>query len=395
MKLLIISSFLPYPLFSGGHVRLYNLMKRLAKHHTLTLVCEKREYQTREDIKEIEVLCKSVIFVERKKQWSIRNILKTAWSRYPFLLTGHTQKNLQTKIQELLQKESFDLIHIETFYVMQNLPEVSLPTVLVEHNIEYLVYKRLVSKVPLFLRPLFLIDIQKLQYWERFFWKKATKLVAVSNEEKIIMERDDVEIVPNGVDINKFKLKTQNPKPKTSERRILFIGDFRWIQNRDAVRWILKEIWPQINSKLDLTLWIVGRKIPDEIRKLINDKNVIFDENAPSETEKIFAQADMLLAPIRVGGGTSYKILEAMASGVPVITTKLGIEGIQAIDGESVLLADTANDFTQKIEALLDDSLYKKIAENARILIEQQHNWEIIVKKLEKVYESAKKNYQL
>lgn len=406
MKVLIVSSFLPYPLFSGGHVRLFNIIKELAKRHELTLVCEIRDHQTTEDIREVEKFCKKVITVKRKKQWSLENIFKSGFSFYPFLLVGHSQKNFQEEIKKILSEEKFDVIHIETFYVMHNLPKnVFVPTVLVEHNIEYLVYKRYLNNVLYALRPFLFLDIAKIKYWEKFFWKKATKLVAVSNEEKDFMNRSDVVVVPNGVDTEKFQISNFKSKILKEEKRILFIGDFKWIQNKDAISWILKEIWPKINSKLSakgqsgsgrktqnikLILWVVGRNIPESIRKLTNDENVVFDENAPKETEDIFAKADLLLAPIRVGGGTSFKILESMACGVPVVTTPLGKEGIDAKDKEEILIAENTEEFTDIIFNILDDEkLYKKIAQNARKLIEDKYDWKIIVKELEKVYNLA------
>ncbi|QQG40437.1 MAG: glycosyltransferase family 4 protein [Candidatus Levyibacteriota bacterium] len=395
MKVLVVSSFLPYPLFSGGHVRLYSILKELYnKGYELTLTCEKRSYQTDSDIKEMEKICKKVVAVSRQKQWSVKNILQSGFSSYPFLLIGHTQKEFQQEIKNILSKEKFDLIHIETFYVMQNLPAISTPTVLVEHNIEYLVYQRYVQNVSVLLRPLLMLDILKMKYWEKYFWKKATKLVAVSDEEKKLMSRDDVMVVPNGVDLQRFKINDLRFKNK-KENTILFIGDFKWMQNRDAVEWILKEIWPMINLKLKtknlkLKLWIVGRKIPESIKKLTNDSDVIFDENAPKETSEIFNKADLLLAPIRIGGGTSFKILEAMASGVPVVTTSLGIEGINAENNKETIIANTTENIANDVVSLLENSeKYQMIVKNARALIEEKYDWKKIVKKLEAVYGSA------
>ena len=253
MKILIISSFLPYPLFSGGHVRLFNLIKELSKRHVITLVCEKRENQTEKDIEEMKKICKHVIVVDRKKQWSYQNIARAGFSVYPFLMVGHTQKSMQNKIEEILAKETFDLIHVETFYVMQNLPQVHIPIVLVEHNIEYMVYERFAKTALIFLQPFLYLDIAKMKYWEKIFWKKATKLVAVSEQEKKLMERKDAVVVPNGVDIKKFKVQSSKFKNNKKEKRILFIGDFKWVQNRNAIAWILKEIWPKIigNWKLE------------------------------------------------------------------------------------------------------------------------------------------------
>ncbi|MDO8461106.1 MAG: glycosyltransferase [bacterium] len=206
MNILIISSFLPYPLFSGGHIRLYNIIKELSKGHKITLICEKRKYQTENDVKEVRKICEA-IWVERKKQWSIKNILKAGFSSYPFLMAGHTNSQMRKRIEDVLKQKKFDVIHIETFYVMQNMPKVDIPTVLAEHNIEYLVYKRFADSSSKLIKPFLLLDILKMQYWEKKFWKKATKLVAVSEQEKKMMIRKDVIVVQNGVDLNKFSSK--------------------------------------------------------------------------------------------------------------------------------------------------------------------------------------------
>lgn len=389
MKILMLASYLPYPLFSGGHIRLYNLIKQLSKRHEITLICEKRDYQTQDDIDTIAAYCLEVIAVPRMKQWTIENIMKTGFSPYPFLIVGHTNAKFKEAVQKKL-KEPFDLVHIETFYVMQNLSPTKLPTVLVEHNVEYLVYDRYRKNAPFFLWPLLFFDIVKLKYWERYFWKRAMKLVAVSEVEKKEMQRDDVVVVPNGVDTEKFKISEKEQTAK-GKKRILFIGDFRWVQNRDAVAWLLVSIWPKIS--FDCSLWIVGKQIPTSLKRITQDSRVIFDENAPNDTARIFQEVDVLIAPIRVGGGTSYKILEAMASGVPVVTTQLGIEGLEVRDKEEVLVGDSAEALAQHVNDVVSDiDLNKKLTQNARKRVEEMYDWSILVKKLEHVYDEVTRN---
>jgi len=397
----MVSSFLPYPLYTGGHIRLYNLIKHLSKTHEITLICQKRDYQTKSDIEEVAKICDKVIATKRKKQWSLKNILKTGFSTSPFLLTGHRNPEMKREIKYLLDNEKFDLIHVETFYVMQNLPATQLPIVLVEHNVEYLVYKRFADRAPLLLKPLLYIDVLKLKYWEEKMWKRASRLVAVSEIEKKIMSeiRKDVVVVSNGVDTKQLTINNLQLTKDKKEKRILFIGDFKWLENRDAVEWILTSIWPLINLKLihsassgqnlKLILWIVGKEIPEKIKSL-GGSNIILDENAPKDTKEIFNKSYLLFAPIRIGGGTSFKILEAMAAGTPVITTQLGNEGIGASVGEEILIAKDASDFAQKTLELLENSkTYEKISENARKFIEENYDWEKIVKKLEAVYKSV------
>lgn len=379
MKILVVSSFLPYPLHSGGHVRLYNIISRLSSRHDITLICEKRITQRREDVEEVSKICKEVVVVPRHKQWSLSNILKTGFSANSFIVTGHTNRQLKLKIKEMLEKGNFDLVHVETSYIFQNLPsEIKIPVVLTEHNLEYMVYRRFAASAPLLLRPLIYFDTLKLERAERGFWKKADRLIAVSPEEGKVMNADAV--VSNGVDASRFKLSRGGD-------RVLFIGDFKWLQNRDSAEMILKDIWP----KLDIAekLWIVGRKIPDYIKKM-GGKGVLFDENSPADTYEIYKKSKLLLAPIRIGGGTSFKILEAMASGVPVVTTKLGNEGIDAANGESILIAENDSEFAEAVKRLIENkSLYQKISKNARVLVEKNFDWDVIVAKLEKVYEEV------
>ncbi len=395
MKILMISSFLPFPLHSGGHIRLYNLIKNLQQEHEITLICEKRNNQTSEDIKAVEAICKKVITVKRKKQWSLENILKTGVSKDPFLFKGHENKEMQLLIQDELVRERYDLVHVETSYVYQNLPKVSIPVVLVEHNIEYLVYKRFADRANALVKPLLYLDILKLEKKEKDIWKKVTKLVAVSNTEKKLMKRPDTAVVPNGVDTNNFKFRNLDSLP--DEKKVLFIGDFKWIQNRDTLDFILTEIWPKVINKLDdygknikVKLWIVGKNIPEQYKKMDNLEDVIFDEKNSDETPVIFNKSYILLAPFRVAGGTSYKILEAMASGACVVTTNLGIEGLEAKNLTHVLSSESADGLAESVcELMLDKSLYKRITLNARKFVEDNYDWKIISEKLNDVYMSC------
>ncbi|HUQ85023.1 MAG TPA: glycosyltransferase family 4 protein [Candidatus Limnocylindrales bacterium] len=406
MKILLVSSFLPYPLHSGGHVRLFNLIKELAGKHEITLICEKRENQSEDDILGVKKICKKVITVNRGKQWTIKNVFKSVFSSNSFLVTGHKSQKMNQEISIELKNKKYDLIHVETYYVMQNLPNSSIPVVLAEHNIEYQVYQRYADQSPFFLKPLFNIDILKIRKEEESCWARATKLIAVSEDDKKVMKNTGVDptIVSNGVDLEKFTFlqRTKNQEPRI--KRVLFIGDFRWIQNRDAAKFIIDEIFPKIKTVIlskakildpsatlqddEIKLWVVGRNIPDNIRSLTNEPDVIFDEESSTRpTEELFQEADVLLAPIRVGGGTSYKILESMCCGTPVVATSLSANAVGAKDGENIMVAEDAKELAKKtVEVLEDNNLYENIAKNGRKLIEENYTWKRIAKDLERVY---------
>lgn len=397
MNILIVSSFLPYPLFSGGNVRLYNLLKYLSSKHTVTLVCEKRPGQSQKERVEIEKLGVKVLTVNRKKQWSVYNILRSGFSTQPFLLVGHHLPEMTQVIQNELKTKTYDLIHVETFYVLQNLPKTTLPVLLVEHNIEYLVYKRFAEKAPLFLKPLLNLDVLKIKKAEENAWRKAKKVVTVSQEDKRSIGREDTEVIANGVDLAKFKLKKMQDMKDQKKYKILYIGDYKWIQNTDAAKYIVSEVWPRLLQileshvlKTEMKLWIVGRNMPQSLKDLgRNDESIIFDDNNRMETQDIFSEASVLLSPKRVGGGTSYKILEAMAVGTPVITTPLGLEGLSIKEEQDVLVANDAKELAEQvIRVLSDQNLYESLSENGRKRVEEQYDWQAIGKKLEEVYQS-------
>jgi len=387
MKILMVSSYLPYPLIDGGKIRLYNLLKILGENHEITLICETRPNQTLKDIEEISKICKKVITVKRPKAWSVKNVSKSLLSLDPLLTTTHSSKEFKNKIITELKNEKYDLIHVETFYVMQNLPNTLVPIVLAEHNIEYQVYEKYASKSSAFIRAGLKIDILKLKRKEQEAWKRATKVIAVSpKEQKIIGPK--TELVPNGVNLNKFKFVKKKFNKK--EKKILFIGNFSWVQNRDSAAFIIRNIWPKIISKNpDYRLWIVGKRIPDSIKSL-SDKSIVFDENAPTETELIFQEADLLLSPIRVGGGSNFKILEAMASGTPVVTSSLGNDGIKARNMNELLIAEKPEEYATLSNQILNDNyLYEKISRNGRIFIEENFDWSKIAKNLERIYKET------
>lgn len=393
MKILLISSYLPYPLTNGGHIRLYNLLKELQISHEITLICEIRPTQSREDVREVEKFCKNVITVPRKKQWSIKNIIKAGLSDNSFLITGHTNKFMKQLIQKELLKNEYNLIHVETFYVLQNVPATAIPIVLVEHNIEYKVYERFGQKAPLLIKPILNLDINKIIKDEKRAWRRASVVVTVSNDDLKEINLPNTAVVPNGVDINSFVMKDLKKEFSKGKKKILYIGDYSWIQNTDAVHFIVNEIWPIIaNKNKNVSLWIVGRNMPTSFLEYGNE-NIYIDIGNKMTTSQIFTEASVLLAPKRVGGGTSYKTLEAFAVGTPVVTTPLGLEGLEVESDIEIAVSETPEGLADSVIKLLEDEeYYKKLAVNGRKHVEKKFDWKIVSQKLEDVYSQVGKN---
>jgi glycosyltransferase involved in cell wall biosynthesis len=170
------------------------------------------------------------------------------------------------------------------------------------------------------------------------------------------------------------------------------VGNFLWVQNRDALRYLLTTLWPEIRQRYDgATLKIVGRHLPDNLRTLLTKHTLLLEDVKDIQTE--FHAADIMLAPIYVGGGTKFKILEAMASGIPVVTTPLGVQGLEVTSGNQLYVAQNTEDFVIAIQKLLDaPNDTKKMVTSARNVIEQQYSWKHIGKLLNSVWEKAYEN---
>lgn len=391
MKILMLTPYLPYPLLTGGQTRSYNLIKRLSSlGHKISLFCLVKSNSERKYVWELEKFCESVqVFNRTEKPWTLRNILRTGFSFYPFLVVRNWAKGEQVAIEKKLKEEKFDLIHAETFYVMPHIPKTDIPVLLVEQTIEYLVYRHFADefKIPL-VKQLLYIDVAKMKFWELKYWKQAKRVVAMSEDDEKSMLGQlstlDVDIVPNGVDSKFFaeKLKIRSTNPI-----ILYLGNFTWLQNREAVEVLVKKIWPKISDKIpNCKLWIIGKDAKSFFSN-IESKDVRVDE--VDDVREAYQQASVLVAPIYGGGGTRYKNFEAFASGLPVVTTSIGIRGTEAKDGVEVIIRDDSSDIADAAVKLLTDRvLYQKIAKNAKQMVTTKYDWDPIAKKLSSIYES-------
>ena len=391
MKILMLTPYLPYPLLSGGQIRTYNLLKNLKNDHEITLFSLIKDESERKYKNELENFCHKVVLLRRTKNpWDLRNILLAGFTAYPFLVTRNMPLSASRLIADELKNNKYDLIHAETFYMMPNIPKTHIPTLLVEQTIEYLGYQNYAKKSKLwYIKPLLYIDIYKIKYWEQYFWKKANRLVTMSDEDRIFIKKEigdkqQIDVVANGVDMEFFK-STQIEKPQ--DPTVLFVGTFKWLPNVDAVEYLVEKIWPLIIKKIpNAKLHIVGFSPNKKILKYANNTSIKVSGDI-DDIRQVYGRAHILLAPIRSGKGTRYKILEAMATGLPIVGSKLSVEGLPVIPGQHVLVSNNTHELADMAVSLLkNEQKQKEMAHKGKMLVKEKFEWKLISKELDRIY---------
>jgi len=396
MKVLMLTPYLPYPDSSGGQIRTLNLLKHLCKDNEITLFSLIKDKKENENIKYLLKYCKRVRTFQRSKSpWTLKNILRTGFSLDPFLIVRNHASGVKEAVAQELANNGYDLIHAETFYVMPHIPKTDLPVVLVDQTIEYLVYQHYVNQTaPKILKPLLQIDVEKLKRSERYYWRQATQVVAVSEADKKEMLKlepgMDVKIVPNGVNLDLFQKKNNwNDKVKT----ILFVSNFKWLQNIEAALVLIKDVFPLVRKAVgEAQLLIVGQHITPDIMEAAKGKDgVIVNSIAENDIDTLvnaYHDSTVFASTIKGPGGTRLKNLAAMASCLPIVSTRVGMEGLNTKPGVHALIGDTPKEIADHVVKLIKSpSLAETLAKAARKLVEEHFDYASITKKLEDVYE--------
>ena len=380
-------------------MRSYKLIKLLSKKHDITLVSFSRQHNTQEQVDHMKQFCRKVIVIQRGKAWTLPNILRTGFSVYPFLVSIYYSPKIKEILRLELENGDYDLIHAEMSYTLPYLPkEHNLPIILVEQTIMSRIFlHQAKTDKRLWFRPFMRFDIEKMRYLEKYYWKKVDRVVTVSEEDAEVVKKVipglRVDVVPNGVGEDVSNL----PKDLHYNCDILYMGNYKWIQNWEAAELLAKEVFPLIKEKIpNARLILAGQSTTAGVRALKSDNLGISilelkDDDFPGVV-KAYLHAGLFVAPMYAPGGTRLKILAAMAAMVPVVTTTIGAEGYGAKNNESILLGNSSAQLANMaVKVLKDKKLYRKVAVNARDLVDKRFSWEPIARKLETIYEEIVK----
>jgi glycosyltransferase involved in cell wall biosynthesis len=294
---------------------------------------------------------------------------------------------MEAAFERLLSERPFDLVQVESSQMALSRSSNRIPFILDEHNIEYLLLRRLAEVESSPDRKAFgYVEAAKVRREEVQAWRHCDGAVFTSEADMGVMRAAFPEkpacVVPNGVDDEYFSPTDDEPEPST----VVFTGSINYRPNTDAVAYFIKEVMPRLlRVKPSARFVVVGQGAPDSLLRLA-DGNVEFTGSVP-DVRPYIARAAVVIAPLRVGSGTRLKILEALAMGKPVVTTTIGCEGLSVIDGEHLMVADDPQPFAEAVARLMSDrKLATELGRSGRTLIERDYSWSVVIQHLERFH---------
>lgn len=406
MKILWLSHFAPYPPKGGASQRSYNMLKQLSKYADVSLLSlapyskiasffNNYEAGMEEIEHELGKYCDEIRLIPhgRHKRQTAKtlNALKSLVRNDSYDVVCLESKELEKSLTKALAENNYDAIHLDTIGLWPYVANLDIPLILNHHNIESQMLQRRASKTSWPLSQYIRSQESKLQKLEIQAGAKARINVTCSRDDGQRLSEigiDNVAEIPNGVDLSYFS-RRQNYQATESGIDLIFAGGLEWYPNRDAMIFFAKKVWPQLKAKPQAaTMTVVGRGSIPLLNDIAATDSSFKVAGFVPDVRTYLEQASIYVCPIRDGGGTKLKVLDALGMGIPLIAHPIACEGINVRNGEHVIFAETPKQFCDAILSLsAAPELKMKLSANGRQLIEEQYCYNKIGEKMAKVYQ--------
>ncbi len=392
LRILLTMPYLPWPITSGGKARQYHLLRAMAQRgHDITLLVQAKTAADADVKAALAPWVKELIVLPRRSLKDPRTLWRAAFSPLPLLTTvnGHAPA-LTRQFEQLLQRQHWDIVQIEHSYGYQPFEAVlrrhRQPFVLVEHNVESELGAATYGKWPAWAKPFARYDQWRGRRWERHVLGQASLVVAVTESDARKLgawTRRPPHVVTNGADIQGFA----SVQPDLASKRVLFVGNYEYAPNVDAIEWAMEAIWPRLwVLQPDARFVVCGHALPPAWRQRWADPRIEW-RGYVDHLPTVQSQSAVFLAALRFGGGSKLKVLEALAAGLPVVSTTEGLSGLGVKAGEQAMVADNAEAIAQAVSHLLDHPEQAvQMGLRARAHVTARFDWQACATQLEAAY---------
>jgi glycosyltransferase involved in cell wall biosynthesis len=394
MKILWVCPFFLHPTDRGAQIRTLGMLKELNKRHEIHFAAlndprnlegpqRSQEYSSRHFFAEHSAPGRRSIGV-------LPQLAASFVHPQPMAVFRYSSKKLRQMIDARIAAEHYDAIVCDFLAAAPNLSDMR-PCVLFQHNVETTIWQRHAEQSRSLMKKLFFqMQAGKMEAYERKICRTARHVIAVSDIDAARMQRmfgiESVSSVPTGVDVEFFA--SRGAAPPLSD--MVFCGSMDWLPNVDAVEWFLSEALPLIRERLPgATFTIAGRSPDSRVLRAVQGLSGVCVTGKVEDMRAYLWGAKISVVPIRIGGGTRLKIYECMAAGVPVVSTRVGAEGLRYADGADIVLADDAGDFADAcVRLLTQDAARRAIANSALARMQAMNSWDVASREFETILEN-------
>ncbi|GFM37300.1 glycosyltransferase [Desulfovibrio psychrotolerans] len=389
--ILMLAGRVPYPLDDGWKLRTFHLLRALASGSRPVDMVVFGEPGHSGCPEVLQALCRDVVVVPRVKAYAASDLLCGLVLPTPFSVLNYGDAEFARAVRELAGRNAYDLALVEDIVMAQYAPLVKGARRFLDmHNVESDLMARFAANCDnIFKRVYASVTAAKLGRYEQRTAEGFDAVFVCSAEDRALLERNGirvpVHVVPNGVDCALHARNGSDREPMS----LVFVGSMDYHANISGVEYFHAQVLPLLRERHpDLTVYVVGKNPPDRIRAM-GGKGVVVT-GAVDDVRPYLHRAAVSIVPLLVGGGTRLKILEAMAAGVPVVSTSLGAEGIGAVHGRDILIGDTARSFADAVSTLLGNPAEgERLALMGREFVRQRFDWSVVGQTLRHVVEQA------
>lgn len=382
MRVLHFAPRVCWPLDTGAKLRNYHLARVLSEQAKVTLLAFTDAEQS---LEQLEEFYEQVIAVPRDPGYTLSKIIRGTLGYTPLPVLNYTTDAMKHALEKVLRERNFDIVQVEGIHLMSYLPIIAAPhprplMICDWHNIESELMGRYRGREPNILKRAYAGKTARLMgEFERRAMREFDAHVAVGQRDaqhlRSLNPDARVFVIENGVDTDHYEEAARDGQLR-KPNRIVFVGSMDYHANIDGAVSFARDVWPGVRDRHpELIFTIVGRDPAPEVRELRSTPGIKVTGTV-DDVRPFYREALAAVVPLKVGGGSRLKILEAMAAGVPVVSTTLGAEGLDVHDGEEILIADTNEQLAEKIGSVIEsEELRQRISAAGHMLVADRYDW--------------------